>query len=248
MQPRWPARAVLAPFTVLAVAAATTPALATAKPVTSHVSAHATPSTAHIGSAVTIAGATTPRITHSPVTLERLVGATWRVLGHTTTSATGSYAFTLRAPSKPAGWTLRAVRSAYRTALSAASAPVHLTVVKAVYVVTATVAATTSALPVVVTGTVRPKAAGRVELQVLHGRTWANLAGAALSKTSTFAFSVTRPSGTYHLRVVKGFGKTVAAGAGKTLLATVAVPAPVLTPPRRDAPRPSPRRPSPAPC
>ena len=197
-------------------------ALAAAGP--THVSAHLTPSTVHVGAVFVVSGMATPKIKGSTVVVERLVGKSWTSLGHTKTSATGTYALNVRAPKTASRWAIRVVRTASADAKAGVSAVVHETITKAVFVVTVSAAATTAPSPVVVTGSVIPKATGVVELQLLQSSVWHNVASAHLTAHSTYAISLVRPVGSYRLRVVKAFSATVAAGNSGALTAVVAAP------------------------
>ena len=88
------------------------------------------------------------------------------------------------------------------------SIPVAFTSGKAVS--PTTVAAGT---PLVVTGSVSPKATGQVTLQVLTDHVWSALAVATLTKRSTVTLTATGLSGPQQLRVLKPFSSTIAAGA-----------------------------------
>ena len=208
--------------------ALSTPALAT--PVaTSRVSLHAVASTVHVGAVVTLTGAVTPKAAGSPVAVERLVGKAWHVLARTKTTKTGSYTVNLRAPRAATSWTLRVTRPALHAARAGTSGVLHVYVVKAIYSVASKVTATTSAHPIVVSGTVKPKGTGSVAVQLLRGKTWTTVAHAKLSAVSTFSASLAKAAGAYKLRVVKPFARKVAGGIGKTLAVTVTPP--VVAPP-----------------
>ncbi|BEP14668.1 hypothetical protein acdb102_29790 [Acidothermaceae bacterium B102] len=221
--------AALAVVTALGLSLTATPAVAEPTSAT-RVSAHLTPSTVHVGAVFAVTGTTKPVIKSSTVVIERLVGKTWTRLGKAKTTPKGSYALNLRAPKTAARWTVRVVRASSAKVGAGASVPLHLTVTKALYVVTASAPATTvSPAPVVVSGTVAPKATGVVVLQLLQGKAWHAIASGHLSAASSFAISTVRPLGSYRLRVVKAFSAKVAGGVSKTV--TAAVAAPVVVPP-----------------
>jgi Putative Ig domain/Regulator of chromosome condensation (RCC1) repeat len=213
------------------------PGISTALPAaaasTSRITIAASPSTAHVGSVVVVTGVVTPH-TSAPVEVQRLVGHTWKALAHSRSSKAGGYMVSLRAPVKAATWQLRVVEPGAATSRS-----VRVHVVKAIFTVRAAATPTVAyAKPIVVTGTVTPKATGSVALQRFQHKGWHNLATSKLSRTSTFTFSTTQPTGAYRLRVVKAFTTSVAAGTSKTLAVSVAGPvtSPPPTPPATPAP------------
>jgi hypothetical protein len=188
-----------------------------------HVTAAASPSTVYVGARTVVAGVVAPKTAGSVVDLQRLVSGHWRTLTHVRTGKGGRYAFAVHASKKPATWALRVAGA------GAVSKSLHLRITKSRFTIRsltqASVQATTAAgAPVVVTGSVTPKAAGHVALQAFSAGAWHTVATALLSKTSTYALGVNKSPGVYRLRVVRAFTKTVAAGTSKTMLVTVAAP------------------------
>jgi Regulator of chromosome condensation (RCC1) repeat len=203
------------------------PATAAAKPTATRLVAHAVPATVHVGAVVVVSGTITPRAA-SAATVQRLVGKTWRTIGHGKVSAHGVYTVSLRAPKTAASWSLRVTRPATKTVKAGVSATVHVHVVKALYAISATASATaTAGTAIVVTGNVSPKGTGTVWLQRLQGRVWINLASSKLTKSSAYTVRATRAVGSYRLRVVKAFSAKVAAGVSKTFAVSVTA-APVV--------------------
>jgi alpha-tubulin suppressor-like RCC1 family protein len=223
---RWLTAATLA-ATVLTGAA---PAQAAAK-VTLHVSIAVAPATARVSSVAVVSGTLSSHKAAVPVVLEHLVDKHWVSVGHGKTTAGGRYAINLRAPKKAATWALRVTRTADKAVSSAA---VHLRVVKTGFAVRASAPpSVASGVPVVVTGSVAPKATGSVWLQELTTGEWHNLASVKLTKSATFQLSQSLPTGAYALRVIKAFSTTVADGRSATLAVNVAAPTPA--PPTRAA-------------
>jgi alpha-tubulin suppressor-like RCC1 family protein len=203
-------------------------------PVKTHVALHATPATAHLRSGVVLNGSVTPKVAGLPVTLQRYVGKSWHAVGKAKVSKTGTYSFTVKTPGTPTVWLFRVTRAASAKATAGISATAHVRVVKPIFVVKAALSAPSvvAGAPLVLTGTVRPKASGKVALQILAGRTWHTLTSVALTKASSFTFSTTRPAGSYRLRVVKPFTLTIAGGVSPGMSATVTAPlAPPIYPP-----------------
>jgi alpha-tubulin suppressor-like RCC1 family protein len=199
------------------------PAQAAAK-ATLHVSVAVTPATAKVGSVAVVSGTVSSHKAAIPLVLQRLVSKHWTTIAHAKTTAGGRYAIKLRAPKKAATWVLRVTRTAAKPTNSAA---VHLRAVKNSFAVRASAPhSVASGVPLVVTGSVAPKASGSVWLQRLQGSTWHNLVTVKLTKTSTFRLSKVLPSGAYRLRMFKAFSTTVAEGHSTTLAVTVAAPAP----------------------
>ena len=197
---------------------------ASASTVRSHLAFSADPMTVHVGASILLSGTATPR-SATPVVLQRYVAGHWKTLGHHVTSSTGVYKFTVMAPGKAATWIFRVVRS------GSASHTVHVQISTSSFRVKATTTAlVTAGSPVVVTGSVSPKASGPVRLQILRGATWSTLASASLTSRSTFTLSLSRPAGAYRLRVVKPFTAKIAAGVSATKTVAVVVPAPVSPP------------------
>jgi alpha-tubulin suppressor-like RCC1 family protein len=208
----------------LATASVTAAGPASAAGSPTRLSLHAAPSTVRVGAPLTVSGASSQKVAGTTAVLQRLVGHAWKPLAHQKTGSLGRYTFTLRAPAKGTRWRLRVTTAGSRTAKEGTSASVAITVTKAVYTVTATASATT---PLVVQGSVKPKAKGVVVLQQLKGKAWVALAQARLTTASAYTIRTTRPAGSYRLRVVSPFSAKIAAGTSKAL--TVVVP-PASTP------------------
>jgi hypothetical protein len=190
---------------------------------TTHLTVTANPMTVHVGSSVVISGKVTPR-TATPVYLQRYVAGHWKYLSHHTTSATGAYSFTIKVPAKPTTWIFRVIRAA------SPSHTVHVKITAASFHVKASATAKVPAgNPLVVTGTVSPKATGPVRLQILRGKSWATLASAVLTRQSTFTVKASRPAGAYRLRVVKPFSATIATGVSATKSVAVVATTPPTT-------------------
>src|SRR5450432_1044623 len=169
-QLRW----VLAAVLVLGTWTSSTGA-AVARTVT-RLSAHVTPATAYLGTAVTVTGTVTPRAT---VTLERLVGTQWRVVAHQHPTKAGGYAFTTRVPRTAGKSRLRVVSG------KVVSHTLNVLATKAIYHVTFTAAAELdSGRPLTVAGRVSPKATGSVFVQHLVGRSWITVAKAKLQASA----------------------------------------------------------------
>ena len=213
-------RGLLALAILAALVGVAPPALATSAGVRST----AAPATAYIGSTVVVSGLVTPHKA-ATLTVERLVGSTWKPLVRTKSGKTGLFSVTLRAPAKPVTWALRVVGHQV-------SATLHVHVVKAVFVVRA--AAPTPVVvgsPVEVTGSVSPKAGGTVWLQLLQGNAWHNLSSTKLSAKGTFVLQHNEPAGSYRLRVSKTFSTAVAAGTSPAFTVVVVAPPVVASPP-----------------
>src|SRR5450755_3194028 len=90
------------------VAGAVTPAVAASVAVHTAVHVAATPATAHVGSVVDVSGVLSPHKARS-LTLERLVGKTWKPLVRGKSGTTGAFSLTLRAGSKQVTWSIRVV-------------------------------------------------------------------------------------------------------------------------------------------
>jgi alpha-tubulin suppressor-like RCC1 family protein len=204
-----------------------TPALAKAP--TAKLSLHTTAASFRVGSTAQLTGTVSPG-SATTVTVQRLVGKTWKLLGHAKPTARGIFSFSVKAPSKPATWKVRAVRPKTGVVKALTSSVIAVHVVKTAYGITVTAAATvTSGSPVVVTGTVTPKATGAVSLQAQTGATWRSIATAQLSRTSGFTLGSVQPLGSYQLRVVKTATSAVAQGISKTVGVTVALPPLLVT-------------------
>ena len=188
-----------------------------------HVTAAAAPSTVLVGTRTVIAGVATPRTAGSVVVLERFVSGHWRAVSDVRTGKGGAYAFSVVASKKAATWVLRVAGT------SAASKSVHVRITSRRFTIHSVTAASvqatsTAGAPVVVTGTVSPKAPGHVVLQSFSHGAWRTVATALLAKTSTYALGVDEPVGVYHLRVLRAFTATVAVGTSKTMVVTVLAP------------------------
>ena len=225
---RWVTVAVL----LVSLPVVADPAGAAQRAVTTRVTVSASPATVHVRAALVVSGAVFPR-TGAPVVLQRLVGPSWvRVADASVTAPSGKFTFTVRAPAKAAGWVLRVTRAASATAKAGVSGLLHVRVVTAVYVVKAVAVTPVAAgSPVVVTGSVAPKATGTVVLQLIVGKTWIDVASAKLSATSTFRFATARPVGGYRIRVLKAFSAKVAGGLSKLVSVAVIAPPVTVTPP-----------------
>ena len=197
------------------------PATAAAKPRPTRLVAHAVPTTVHISAVVVVSGTITPSAA-GVATVQRLVGKTWRTVGHAKVSAHGLYTVSLRAPKTDAVWSLRVTRTASKTAKAGVSPTLHVRIVKALYAVTASSpAATPVGTAIVVTGRVSLNAVGTVWLQRLQGRVWVNLASSKLTTGSGYTVRAARPVGSYRLRVVKAFSAKIASGVSRTFAVTV---------------------------
>jgi hypothetical protein len=205
-----------------------TPATALAGTPRPRVALAADALTVRVGAPIQLLGTVTPNA-HTSVSLQRFVAGHWVGLSHQTTSATGSYAFAVKAPAKPTTWVFRVVRGA------TASHTLHIKVSRLGFKVQAKAIATnvTVGRPLVVTGKVTPKATGAVRLQILRGKVWATLSSAKLTAHSTFTLSARRPAGAYKLRVVKPYTATIATGVSATQVVAVidpGTPTPPITP------------------
>src|SRR5450432_1268152 len=78
--------------------ALSTPALAKAP--TAKLAVHATAASFRVGSTAQLTGSVSPGSV-ATVTVQRLVGKTWKLLGHAKPTATGIFSFSVKAPSKP---------------------------------------------------------------------------------------------------------------------------------------------------
>jgi hypothetical protein len=136
--------------------ALSTPALAKAP--TAKLAIHTTAASFRVRTPVLLTGSVLPG---SPATLtvQRLVGKTWKLLGHSKPTAAGVFSFSVKAPSKAVIWKVRAVRPKSGAVQALTSNVIVVHIVKSSYGIAVTAAATvTSGSPVVVTGTVTPKA------------------------------------------------------------------------------------------
>ncbi|BEP12949.1 hypothetical protein acdb102_12600 [Acidothermaceae bacterium B102] len=180
--------------------------------VSSRVSVLADPMTVHVGSMIVLSGNATPA-SSAPVYLQRYVAGHWRTLGHKTPHLAGAYSFTVKAPGTARTWIFRVVRAATSTTTAAISRTRHIKISKASFHVKATSPSHVAAgTPLVVTGSVSPKATGLVTLQILRDKVWTGLAVAPLTQQSTFTLQANGPTGAYRLRVVKPFSSTIAGG------------------------------------
>jgi alpha-tubulin suppressor-like RCC1 family protein len=228
---RAPVRVLLALLMTCGSVGLATPALAAAHPVTSHLKVAATPTTARIGSLVTVHGTMTPRTAGVLLSVQTQVKHRWVTITHVKTTKGGVYAVSPRAPRSTASWTLRVIRPAARTAKLAVSSTLHIRVVKAFYTVFASAPTQASVTgPIVVTGSISPRATGSVTLQLFRAKTWHAVGSAVLTPASTFTVSTTQALGTYQLRVAKAFSSKVAAGTGQAFtVVVVPVAAPTIT-------------------
>lgn len=215
---RWAAPVVI--VTLLPFAAG--PAAAASHAVPTRLVVHVAPATVHVGSPLVVSGSVSPQVAGVPVVLQRLVGKAWHTVAHGKASARGTFSFSVKTPAAAAHWALRVTRGAKTVIKAGVSATLTVRVVKAIFVVKAAASSgsVTSGQPVVVTGSVLPKATGSVSLQRLVGRTWATLATARLT-ASAFRFSTVRPAGAYRLRVLKAYSTTVAGGVSPAFTVTV---------------------------
>ncbi|MEP7055687.1 MAG: hypothetical protein ABI912_10615 [Actinomycetota bacterium] len=203
---------------------------AAAAPVVTRVGIRVSPSTVRVGSVFVVSGSVTPRVAGVPVVLQRLVGTRWRTLAGRPVSAAGAFSFSLRAPAPAGVWLLRVARVAAPGVRAGASVTTKVVLTKTAFAVTAAATPTVAAgQPVVVTGSVTPRAAGTVLLQRLQGPTWRSISTAPLSGAATYRLSAVLPVGSYSLRVVRTFTATTATGVSRTLLATVLAPPVVVT-------------------
>jgi alpha-tubulin suppressor-like RCC1 family protein len=204
-------------------------AAAPASAASRHLSITATPATALVRTTVVVSGTLAPRKAGVRLVLQRQVGKAWVTVAHTITAASGAYAIKVPAPKKAVSWVVRATTTGSTPAVT--SKGVRVRVVPTRFTVTATAPRTVAAgAATVVTGSVKPKATGTVVLQRLSGRTWTTVGSAKLSRSSSFTVSHLLSAGTYHLRVLKAFSPTVAAGLSKTQTVQVAAPTPAPGP------------------
>src|SRR3954447_16880720 len=103
---RWRVRTAAAALTLIA-SSLTGAGLAQAGTSVPHLTLAANPLTVHVGSTTWISGTATPRVAGVPVYLQRFSGGHWVNLTYKSTSAKGSYAFAIRASSKPTTWIFR---------------------------------------------------------------------------------------------------------------------------------------------
>ncbi|MDX6230974.1 MAG: hypothetical protein QOI76_4364, partial [Frankiales bacterium] len=201
------------------------PAHAAGHPATSHLSATASPLTVLPHNTVTVAGTVTPRGT-GVVMLQRYSAGRWVQVAHKPTSASGSYSFAIKTSATLGTSIYRVTRAASSAAKAVISKTMHVHVVKTAYKVKNVARpAVPSATPIVVTGSVSPKAKGTVRLEVLQHGAWHAIASAKLSAASTYSLSKVEPTGVYALRVRSPLTATIASGVGRTVKVTVAAPA-----------------------
>ena len=198
---RTPLRVLTALATALAlmVAVDAGSAAAATKP---HLTAAAATTTVLTHGTVTVSGTVTPRgsgVRHAPALRRRPLAA-----AHPhSVSRTGSYSFAVKA-SATTGTTIYRVT---RTAGHGAKALVSKTAARPRDDQglqghgRGARRRSPAARPIVVTGSVSPKAKGSVALQALQHGAWHTLATAKLSRRSTFSVSKVEPTGTYALRV-----------------------------------------------
>ncbi|BEP14725.1 hypothetical protein acdb102_30360 [Acidothermaceae bacterium B102] len=206
-QLRWAVAAVLALSSWTATAG-----VAEARP-TTRLTAHVSPSTAYVGTVVTLTGTVRPR---ADVTLERLVRKTCKVVAHQHPDQAGGYAFRVRAPRTAGVSAWRVVSGKAHTgrlSVRATKVAYHVSLVAPPELDAGT--------PLAVSGAVRPKATGSVLVQQLAGAGWVTVAKATLTAQSTYAAAVPSAAGSYRLRAVKPFSRTVATGAAASVTATV---------------------------
>lgn len=214
---RWGAALALSGTCLSVVPATAVAASRPAAPV-SAVSARASAATVATGSVVTVTGTVAPRVAGITVVVQRLVAGHWVAAGAGRSAAKGVFSVNVLAPRRTGAWTLRVSAGA-----KAVSGALRLTVTKTAYKVTARLTATT--VPhgdrIMVTGAVRPKASGSVQLQYLDRKVWRALGTAKLTAASTFQVSGLRPLGLTKLRVVKLNSRSIAGGTSTTLKVTV---------------------------
>src|SRR4051794_27217310 len=206
---------------------ASSPAEAAKAPARTAISAHLMPATALMGSTAGGSGTVSPR--GGSVVVQRQVGKSGGRLAHKKPAASGTFTFSVRAKTAVT-WRLRVTRAASKTATAGVSPALTLHVVRTGFAVAAAAAQATAPNPVIITGSVAPKASGTVQVQRLTGSHWVTIATARLT-SSTFTASTVQPAGSLRLRVVKPYTTTVAAGTSAALTVTIqpAIPAPTVT-------------------
>jgi hypothetical protein len=222
---RTPARLVAATVTALSLMTAVPTAQAASLPAASHLTATAKPLTVLTHSTVVIAGVVSPRGT-GVVNLQRYSASKWIKVSHKTTSKTGSYSFGVQTSGKVATTIYRVTRAASSTAKAVVSKTMHVHVVKTAYKVKAAAASSSvvGGTPIVVTGSVSPKAKGTVLLEVLLHGVWHDVASAKLTSTSTYSLKMIEPTGVYALRVRSPLTATIASGVSPSVKVTVTAP------------------------
>ncbi|BEP13497.1 hypothetical protein acdb102_18080 [Acidothermaceae bacterium B102] len=198
---------------------------------TTRLAAHAAPATAYVKTAVVVTGTAKPAVAGLTVTLQRFDHHQWHTVAHAKETRSGAYTLSVKASGKVGLLVLRVIRAATKTTKAGVGKTLHVRVVKVRYAVTAhgPAAPLDSGVAIVVTGTVKAKATGSVQLQRLLADTWSTIASAKLTKKSTFSVSTVQPAGSYVLRVAKAFTTKVAGGVTKSFTATVIAPVSVQT-------------------
>lgn len=196
----------------------------------SRVVAHVGPATAYIGTTVVVRGAVTPAAA-GPVLLQSYVRHAWRTVGHGRSTRAGLFSLSVKAPRTAGPLLLRVFRPASRAAKAAHGATLRVRVVKLRFTVAASIPPKVlgASEPIALTGTVKPKATGKVVLQRLVSGTWRTIASAKLTKKSRYAFRTVQPAGVYPLRVSKPFTSKVAGGVSHRFTVTVLAPLAVTT-------------------
>jgi alpha-tubulin suppressor-like RCC1 family protein len=195
-----------------------------ARAVSRTVSLHTTAASYKVGSAVTLTGAVAPKAAAS-VTVQALVRKKWITVGHGKSSAKGAFALSVKAPSKPATWTLRAMRPASGRTKAVVSKAIKVNVVSTAYtVVVSPPSSVTVGNPMVVTGVVVPAGTGQVLLQSRQGSGWVTVATSPLGHGGAFTVGGSFPLGTYQLRVFKPASTKVAQGVSGGSTAAVGYP------------------------
>ena len=186
-------------------------------PTPRHLSARPAATTVATGSVVSVSGTVNPAVAGIRVVIQRKAGSAWLPVGSAKSAAKGAFTVNVLAPRTAGPWFIRA--SAAETVVTGAF---RLTVTKTAYKVTAKLVNKTvpHGSPILVTGTVRPKASGSVQLQFLDGKVWRTIGSAKLVR-SAYQVGGRRPNGLSKLRVVKVGSKVVAGGTSSTLKVTV---------------------------
>jgi hypothetical protein len=205
--------------------AGVSPAQAASHPAPSHLTATAKPLTVLTHNTVVISGVVSPRGT-GVVTLQRYSAGKWIQVSQKPTSKTGSYSFGLHTSGTVATTIYRVTRAASSTAKAVVSKTMHVNVVKTAYKVKAAAASSSvvGGTPIVVTGSVTPKAKGTVLLEILLHGVWHDIASAKLSSASTYSLKMIEPTGVYALRVRSPLTATIASGVSPSVKVTVTTP------------------------
>jgi hypothetical protein len=221
---RTPGRLAAATITAVSLLAGVAPAHATSQPTTSRLSATASPLTVLTHNTVVIAGAVSPRGA-GVVTLQRYSAGRWVQVSHKPVGKTGSYSFAVHTSGTAATTIYRVTRPASATAKALVSKTMHVHVVKTAYKVKAVAShAVAGGTPIVVTGSVSPKAKGTVRLEVLLHGAWHEIASAKLGTKSTYSLHQIEPTGGYALRVRSPLSSTIASGVSPSVKVTVTPP------------------------